>query len=117
MSARGKHRVARAFLMALPVVLPFEAPLFPIGPLMLTSAELALYLVLGAWGVGVAWSAVRGGSWRAAASRLRLAAGLDGDDLLPRAVALWLAVVIISALAATAYRGAALKFAARTLGG
>src|SRR5690348_1402340 len=109
MSRIGKHA-----LVLLPLLLPFEAPLFPVGPIVVTSAELALYLVLGAWAVELAVAAARAAreaGWRAAARPIREALGLGPDDALGRAVALWLAVVVVSALAAAAHRGAALKFA------
>ena len=91
MSPGGKG--SRALLVALPLVLPFEAPLFSVGPLVVTTAELAIYALLAVWGVE-----------RAMAGRAGAAAafGLGAGDRLGRAVALWLGVVVLSALLAPA---------------
>jgi O-antigen ligase len=102
---------ARALLAALAFVLPFETPLFGVGPLTITSAELALYLVLAVWGLGVAWNLVRGSTRTGDALR-----GVARDPVA-RAVALWMAVVAVSALAAPEQRIAAIKFALRTASG
>jgi O-antigen ligase len=113
-------RISKHALLLLPLVLPFEAPLFPVGPLVVTSAELGLYLVLGAWAAGLALAAARAAArdgWRAGAARVRGAFGLGAGDALGRAVALWLAVVAVSALAAPVHRAAALKFALRSTSG
>jgi hypothetical protein len=92
--------LATALLIALPLVLPFEAPLFPVGPLTITSAELALYALLAAW-------LVQSGGALVALARQPMA----------RAVMLWMAALAASALAASPPRAAALKFALRSLGG
>jgi hypothetical protein len=113
-------RISKYALLLLPLVLPFEAPLFPVGPLVITSAELGLYLVLAAWGADLALAAARAAArdgWRAGAARVRGALGLGAGDALGRAVALWLAVIAVSALAAPAHRAAALKFALRSTSG
>jgi hypothetical protein len=102
--------IARVSLIALPLVLPFEAPLFHLGPLLITTAELAIYLVLAAWGAHVAAALVR------ARGRGRRGGEVVQDPLV-WAAALWLAIVVASALAAPAYRPAALKFALRTASG
>jgi hypothetical protein len=117
MSPGRKHaedhsrRAARALLAALAFVLPFETPLFSVGPLTVTSAELALYIVLAVWGLGVAWNLVRGSTRTGDALR-----GVARDPVA-RAVALWMAVVALSALAAPEHRTAAIKFALRTASG
>jgi O-antigen ligase len=108
---------ARGFLVALPLVLPFEAPLFSVGPLVITSAELALYLTLAAWGLGVAAALARAASRRGAGDSVREALGRAARDPVARAVALWFVVLGASALAAPAYRPEALKFTLRSLSG
>src|SRR5262245_34739247 len=105
---RSPRMLLLLLLYLLPLLLPFETPLFSLGPLVITSAELALYLVIAAWGVDLAVR--RRGSWRGAI-------GLGPGDLLGRAAALWLAVVVISALLAPAHRAAAIKFALRSTTG
>jgi hypothetical protein len=97
--------LARGLLCVLPLLLPFEAPLFHLGPLTITTAELGLYAVLLAWGLGVA------GNVRATWARLR------SPDPLGRAVLAWLAVMVVAAAAAPAYRAEAVKFVLRSLGG
>lgn len=117
MSPGRKHgedhlsRAGRALLVALAFILPFEAPLFQVGPLVVTSAELLLYLVLAVWGLGVARGLAQG------VTRVGDAVAAVGRDRVARAVVLWLAVVAVAALAAPAHRGAALKFALRTTSG
>lgn len=90
-----------ALLLLLAALLPFElkTPLFHVGPLGITSVEICLYLTIGVW--GTAWLISRRRHWTAAHS----------------AVAVWVAVLILSALLAPAYRAEALKFALRSLGG
>src|SRR4051794_583646 len=94
-------------LAALALALPFEAPLFRAGPLLVTSAELALYLAVAAWGLTLIAPLARGGL-----QAVRQA--VVGADPLARAAALWLLVVILSALLAPSWRAAAGKFALRT---
>ena len=89
-------------LLALPLVLPFEVPLFPLGPLVLTSAELVLYPLLALWAAGRV-SGGRRPRWPA--------------DWLGRAALIWLGVVVLSALLAPSHRGEALKAALRALAG
>jgi hypothetical protein len=104
-------RLAGALLVLLAFVLPFEAPLFALGPLQITSVELALYAMLGAWGLAVALDMARGrSSWRDGMTAWR------GDPLV-QAAALWPGVLLASALAAPSYRAAALKFALRSTSG
>jgi hypothetical protein len=98
---------ARGLLVILPLILPFEAPLFRVGPLVITTAELALYVLLGTWTAAalVEWTPLRRG-W----------SQLIGNPIA-RAVALWLTVLVVSAVAASSHRLAVLKFALRSLGG
>jgi hypothetical protein len=99
--------IARVSLVALPLVLPFEAPLFQLGPLLITTAEVALYLVLAAWGAHLVAKLVR-------ARGRSPSRGEIVPEPLVWAAALWLAIVVVSALAAPAHRAAAVKFALRT---
>jgi hypothetical protein len=99
--AAASATAASAALTLLAFILPFEtrAPLFSLGPVGVTSVELALYVALALW-VG---SRVYGapGSWTAAHG---CAVG-------------WAAAVLVSAGAAEYERAAALKFALRSLSG
>jgi hypothetical protein len=105
------HRVAGGLLVLLAFVLPFEAPLFRLGPLQITSVELTLYAMLASWGGAVAWDVVRRrSSWRDAAAVLR-------RDPVALGAALWGAVLFTSAVGAPSYRAAALKFALRSASG
>ncbi len=101
--------LAEAALLVLAVALPFEAPLFRVGPLEITTVELALYAMLATWGSAVALE-LRGDrrAWRAS---------LDGllRSGMARAAALWIVVVFASAAAAPSDRAATLKFALRSL--
>jgi hypothetical protein len=107
-------RFARATLVLLAFTLPFETPLFRLGPLDITSVELAMYLSLAAWGLSVTPGALRAlASWAALRG---VVAGLWRDPLV-RAVLLGASVMVISALTAPSHRGAAIKFALRSLGG
>jgi O-Antigen ligase len=104
-------RVAEGLLTLLALVLPFEAPLFRLGPLQITTVELALYATLAAWGVGVAIDVAQGRTaWRSSLASL-------GRDEMARAVLLWAAVLFVSAAAAPSDRAAAFKFALRSLSG
>ena len=109
--------IARALLIALAVVLPFEAPILKLPPLTITTVELVLYLLLAVWGIGLAVRVARTGSRRAAWNLSRAALTSALGDPIVRAVTLWLAVIVVSALTAPALRVPALKFALRTLGG
>jgi O-antigen ligase len=102
--------LARGLLIVLALVLPFEAPLVRVWVLQLTSVEIALYAMTGAWAVAVAWEVIRARSLAGLASLLR-------GDPVARAAALWAVVLVASALAAPSYRGAAMKFALRSLSG
>jgi O-antigen ligase len=107
--------IARVLLYALAFSLPFEAPLFPLGPLVVTSVELMLYLSIIGWFVSLAVTV--GGSWTSAAAHARTAVTEAARDPVASAVAVWLVVTAISAAFAPSYRTAALKFALRTLSG
>ena len=103
--------VAAGLLVVLALVLPFEVPLFRLGPLQITTVELALYATLGAWGLGVAADVLGGRArWRTALARLRR------DDMV-RASALWAAILLASAVVAPSDRAAALKFVLRSVSG
>src|SRR5579884_2163524 len=101
---------ARSLLVLLAFVLPFEAPLFRLGPLQLTTVELVLYAMLAAWGAASVSELVLMstpiGIMRAARNELR--------DPMVRAAMLWVAVLLLSAASAQAYRAAAFKFALRS---
>ena len=107
--------VAEGLLVLLGLVLPFEAPLFRVGPLQLTTVELVLYAMLAAWGTGVAVELFRGrASWRAGFVRLRGALRRDG---LARAAAVVGRRPPGVGGGRAADRAAALKFALRSLSG
>lgn len=108
----SQFRLARNLLVLLALLLPFELPLFRLGPLEITSVELVLYATLACWGIGTAIAIVS----RPRSSLLSAARALGADPTV-RAVALWFAVLVSSALAAPSYRAAALKFALRSLSG
>jgi hypothetical protein len=103
--------LASWLLVVLAATLPFEAPLFRVGPLLITSTELALYVALAAWGA----SLLAGDRMRALTSRARRF--VSEADPLARAAALWLLVVVLSAALAPAWRAPAIKFALRTTAG
>jgi hypothetical protein len=104
-------RFSRALLVLLAVVLPFEAPLFRAGPLLITTVELVLYALLFAWGLGVVADILLGRTTLKAAFRaLR-------EDLMVQAALAWCAVLLASALTAPSHRTEALKFALRCLSG
>jgi hypothetical protein len=105
------NRFARALVVLLAAVLPFELPLFRLGPLQITTVELALYAALAAWAVALALAWVRDRSVLSSAiAALR-------TETVVQAALLWTAVHFASALAAPSYRAAALKFALRSLSG
>lgn len=104
-------RLARTLLVVLAFVLPFEAPLFRLGPLQITTVELVLYATLAAWGFAIVFPLpVLRNSLRAHAM------ALAGDPMV-RAAGLWFAALLASGLAAPSYRAAALKFTLRSLSG
>jgi len=92
---------AFGLLLALCVLLPFELknPLFQVGPIGITSVEIAAYLAIGAW------------------AACRLTGRCRGWTLAHATVAVWGAVLVCSALLAPGDKPEALKFALRSLGG
>ncbi|HVZ86955.1 MAG TPA: hypothetical protein VHG72_08295, partial [Polyangia bacterium] len=105
---RSSGRVA---LLALAVVLPFEAiePLARVGPLQLSSVELFLYLALAAWGASLAAGF--------AAGDRDLARRVGRWPPAHRAVIALALVTFVSAAAAPDARAPAVKFALRSAGG
>ena len=101
----------RLALLALAVVLPFEAsqPIARLGPLQLSSVELFLYLALAAWGASLVTDFMMGD--RDLIRRLRRWPAAH------RAVVALALVMFVSAAAAPAARASALKFALRSAGG
>ena len=109
---------AQSSLVVLAAVLPFELvqPVAPLGPLQLSSVEVFLYATVGLWLAG-----------RALALAARGALPWSGPGgvrawwwALPesyRAAAAWSLVLVLSGLFAPLERGAAIKFALRSLGG
>jgi O-Antigen ligase len=113
---RGSRRasallLARGLLLTLAWILPFEAPLFRVGPLHITTVELVLYALLLAWGLAVIARATR-----APRPLEELLAALPRDPLARAALA-WSAVMFVSAALAPQDRAAAVKFALRTTSG
>ena len=105
----GLQRAARAALALLAFALPFELirPLGHIGPLQLTSVELALYFALALSAIAIAVDVlpdVRRLPWRRIARR-------------HAGVALFALVLVLSAARAPLARPDAIKFALRNLGG
>jgi hypothetical protein len=90
-----------ASLILASIFLPFEfkIPLFTLGPLGITSAEIGIYITAGLWAAGL--SARRRLRWTTTHS----------------CIALWGAVLILSALTAPSHKSEALKFALRGVGG
>lgn len=97
--------------MLLALVLPFEAPLFRLGPLQITTVELLLYATLAAWGIAIVLPRLIGRGWPLPAELAW------STDPVVRAVALWFVVSLASAASAPFYRAAALKFTLRSLSG
>jgi hypothetical protein len=108
-------------------VLPFEVPLFRLGPLRLTSVELVLYAMLGAASLAIARRALHSFDAASQADRSGVVAGLLAraqsvardfwGDATARAVFLWAVVILLSASCAPSDRGPALKFALRSTSG
>lgn len=84
-------RVARALLILLAWTLPFEMPLFRVGPLQITTVELSLYAMLAAWGLAVA-----GGIFRGGRTVVQGALAAMRRDSLGRAAVVWGAVLFAS---------------------
>lgn len=100
-----------SLLVALAFLLPFEAPLFSLGPLQITTVELVLYATLAAWG----WSCAR--DIAAEPSKLYTQARAALREPLVAAAIVFGFVTIVSALLAPADRAASIKFALRSASG
>jgi hypothetical protein len=115
--------VARAAFMLLAALLPFEliAPITRLGPLVLTSVELALYAALGAGAAAIAVGALArpGGPGLRGPLRGPLLGPLRGLRLTARdaAVGVLAVVLLVSAARAPLLRATAFKFALRSIGG
>jgi len=103
--------VARAAFMLLAACLPFElvTPIARVGPLALTSVELALYVALGAGAAAL--------TARALSVPCGVAVRLPRLTALDVAVGAFAVVLLVSAARAPLLRGTAFKFALRTMGG
>jgi hypothetical protein len=104
-------RIAGGLLVVLAAVMPFEAPLFPIGPILVTTVELALYATLLVWGLAVASDLWTG------RLRMRAMLGAVRNDWLVQAALWWGAALFVSAASAPSYRAAAVKFTLRSWSG
>lgn len=104
-------RIARCLLIVLAWMLPFEIPLFRVGPLQITTVELSLYGMLAAWGLGMAGVIFRGVRTGA---RATVAWPLDA---MGTAAALWAVLLFASTADAPTNRVAGLKFALRSSSG
>jgi hypothetical protein len=115
------RRLGRASLVLLAAVLPFELvkPVAPVGPLQLSSVEVFLYASVGLWLAAQLANtpAPRGAGVLARMRPLLSRAGWRGLPEAQRAVVCWSAVLLLSAALAPLARGAAIKFALRSLGG
>jgi hypothetical protein len=110
-SAPLQLRFARGFLVLLALLLPFEVPLFRLGPLQLTTVELVLYAMLMGWGMVLAFDFFGGRlSARSGVAALR-------EEPIVLASVVWTVVVFASAVHAPSYRTEAIKFALRSLSG
>jgi hypothetical protein len=104
-------RVSHGLLFLLALALPFEMPLFRVGPLQITTVELVLYATLASWAiVAVLDAAQNRGGLRAAVDAVR-------REPMAQAAIVWGVVLFSSAAVAPSYRAAALKFALRSLSG
>lgn len=105
----------RLALLGLALALPFEGiePVTRLGPLQLSSVELFLYVALAAWGLAVAV----GFAADLVAGERDLFGRLRDTPVAYWTVAAFALVTLMSAAAATASRGPALKFALRSAGG
>jgi O-Antigen ligase len=108
----GRHlcRRGRDLLLLLAVALPFEAPLFRLGPIQITTVELVLYATLATWLASVALDGFlfRPSRWWTA---------IRGADGLTQGATLFAAATFVSAFAAPSPNAAPMKFALRTLSG
>jgi hypothetical protein len=101
--------LGRGLLLLFAVVLPFEAPLFRLGVLQITTVELVLYAMLAVWLADLI-AGLRGRSMRGLVVTLLA-------HPLAKAAAAFAAVLFLSALLAPSDRGPAIKFALRSLSG
>ena len=109
--SRGMKAVSSLLLVLFGLILPFEAPLFRVGPLQITTSELVLYALLATWGIAVSLDFLRADRpWLGALSFLR-------SDSMALAALSWFAAMFASAVSAPSYRAAALKFVLRSLSG
>ncbi len=110
-AGRILNRLASGLLVLLASTLPFEAPLFRLGPLQMTSVELVLYATIAAGGL------VFARDWARAGSRPLAAIGAWRGDPMVLAALVWLVVPFASAIGAGSFRAAASKFALRSASG
>ncbi len=97
-------RLSQIALGLLALTLPFElkTPLLSVGPIVVTNVEAVLYLAVALWLI----------------SRLLIRTPFRATwTPLHSAVIGWIAVLIVSAVAAPTFRIEAIKFALRSLGG
>ncbi len=109
---------AQSALVVLAAALPFELvrPVAPLGPLELSSVEVFLYAAVGLWFASRALAlAKRTGP--AASGGAGVRGWWRGLPESHRAVAAWSLALVLSGLFAPLERGAAIKFALRSLGG
>ena len=110
------RQLGRGSLALLATVLPFELvrPVAPLGPLKLSSVELFLYASVGIWLLArlvPVFSSAPSARWRPSLAAWR--ALPEGH----RAAAGWALALALAAMLAPLERGAAVKFALRSLGG
>ena len=108
---RLQPQVAGGLIVLLALGLPFEAPLFSVGPLTVTTVELLLYATLIAWGLQTIPRLVRDPSLALTTVRS------FRQDATLRAAGFWCVATLASATTAPVYRAAAFKFALRTWSG
>jgi hypothetical protein len=98
-------------VVLLAIVLPFETPVTRVGPVGLTTVEIALYMTLATWGVCTALAGVR-------KPRHLVRASEDAArSWLVRGAVGWITVVFASAAVAASHQAACVKFALRSLSG
>jgi hypothetical protein len=101
----------QSLLVLLALVLPFEAQLFRLGPLWITTVELVLYATVGTWGLSCARRiAIKPSAF------FETARAAFRDPMVGAAMA-WCVLLMTSALAAPAFRAASVKFALRGVSG
>jgi O-antigen ligase len=101
--------------VALAAALPFELvrPVAPLGPFQLSSVEVFLYATVGLWAAWRLALLVEGAGARSRSPLVWWRALPEAQ----RAAAVWSLVLLLSAALAPLARGAAVKFALRSLGG